>query len=145
MGIDVEALSGAVTIYRERRSGVYKVQPMCRYGRLGLADAGEPVAIEASDEAALMERLGRSLDDFASNRLETSTTVRHTPKEQSQFVRSHDAVMVVRLKDGRIEAIPWEHDHGGYKAKSAASLVLDPPVSAAALASAIREAFGRTG
>ena len=54
MGIDPEKIRGAITVYRQRRSGAYQIQPMSRYGRLGLADAGETISVAPREDAPLL-------------------------------------------------------------------------------------------
>jgi hypothetical protein len=139
MSLDVERILGAVTIYRHRRSGLCSVQPMCRRGRFGLSDAGQPESLPAGDDEALVRTTERALDSYRANVL-TADTPRFSSKEQAQFVREHDSIMVVRLEEG-IEVTPWDHTRGGFGSADHASILLPPPVSATSLADAIREAF----
>ena len=141
MGIDPMALQAAVTIYRNRRAAAYLVQPMRRYGRLGLADAGDAKVVESSSDTSLSQIILNELDEFDTDQIRSSEPTRHAPKEQANFIRAHDAVMVTRRLDGRLEITPCEHFQGGFKAISAATIALDPPLSARSLIAAVEEAF----
>ena len=143
MGIDPEKIRGAITVYRQRRSGAYQIQPMSRYGRLGLADAGETISVAPREDAPLLAVVEKALAAFQSNRYDMPGSPRMSPKEHAQFVRGHDAIMIVRLEDHGLELIPWERVHGGFEALDGGSIALRPPVTAEALADAVREAFKR--
>lgn len=139
MGLDPDKIRGAVTIYRHRRSSALRIQPMCRRGRLGLADAGQPLCVPHGDDDALFLGVQEALESYVTNSLGAESH-QLSRKEQAQFIREHDSIMVVRLDDG-MELTPWEHVQGGFAANDSASIMLRHPVSRAALVDAIREAF----
>jgi hypothetical protein len=141
MGLDVEKLHGAVTIYRHRRSGAFRVQPMCRRGRFGLADAGQPVLVDPQNEHELARSVLQALDSFAVNRFEESAPGL-SPKEQSRFLREHDAITVDRVDD-ELRVTPLGHVRGGFESNDTASVMLRDPITDAALVRAVREAFAQ--
>ncbi len=111
---------------------------MCRRGRLGLADAGQPVLVQPGDDQALVLSVGRALDSYARNTFAESRSLPR--KEQAQFIREHDSIMVVRLDDA-LTLTPWEHIGGGLASNDGASIMLRSPFDESVLASAIRQAF----
>jgi hypothetical protein len=143
MGLNVEDIRGAVTVYRHRRSGMFRVQPMCRRGRFGLADAGQPVLVDPQNEHELASSVLQALDDFAVNRFEQSAPGL-SPQEQSKFLREHDAITVDRVGE-ELTVTPLEHVRGGFESNDAASVILRDPITDAALVRAVREAFARAG
>jgi hypothetical protein len=111
---------------------------MCRRGRLGLADAGEPVIVSPGDDQALVLSVRLALDGYASNTFAESQSVPR--KERARFIREHDSIMVVCLDDA-LTLTPWEHAEGGFASNDDASITLRSPVAETDLASAIRQAF----
>lgn len=139
MGLDPERIRGAVTVYRHRRSGLFQVQPMCRRGKLGLADAGQPVLAQPGDDEALVVAVLRALESFQTNTFGPEA-VRFSRKEQAKFVREHDSVMVVRSDDG-LKVTAWERTRGGYASNDRTTIQLRDPFTAASLACAVKQAF----
>jgi len=142
MGLNVEALDGTVTIYRHRRSGVFRVQPMCRRGRFGLADAGQAVLVDSQREHELARSVLAALESFAVNKFE-ATAPGLSSKEQTTFLREHDAITVDRVGH-EVTVTPLERVRGGFESNDAASVLLRDPITDAALVQALRDAFGRT-
>jgi hypothetical protein len=143
MSIDPSNLRGALTLYWNRRTETYFVQPMRRLGRLGLEAAGDGRVIDASDGDALPQVISDELDNFDNREGGSSQSPSKSREEEARFFREHDAVIVTKLLDGRVEFTPCEDFRGGYKAMSASTIALTPPIEGGAIWSSVEEAFAR--
>lgn len=103
--------------------------------------SGPAMSVSPKDDDALVLSTERALDSYASNTF-GSEAQRLSSKEQAQFIREHNSIMVVRLDDG-LEITPWAHTSGGFASTNTASIMLRQPLVASTLAAAIREAFER--
>jgi hypothetical protein len=115
---------------------------MCQRGSLGLAEAGEAIRVDR-DEATLLAHVEQALASYKTNRYDPNGPPRYTGEEYRELVRSHDAVMILQHDTANLELIPWERFRGNYRPVSAASIVLNPPISAATFADAVQEALRR--
>jgi hypothetical protein len=141
MTFDLEKLSGTVTIYRHRRSGELQVQPMCKRGKYGLAAAGYPTSVPASDDEQLALLVEKALNSFQQNTFEMDSP-HLSPKEQTRFLREHDAITIDRFED-EVRFVPLEHVRGGFTSFHEAALTVTRPLSPRSLAEAVREALRR--
>jgi hypothetical protein len=141
MSPNLDSLQGSITIYRKRRSGDLQVQPMCRRGRYGLAEAGRPILVPRGDDARLRFVVEQVLDSFLKNTFDENSRGL-SPKEQAQFLREHDAITVDRVGD-ELTVTPLEHMRGGFASLRESSIKLVLPFSAEALSAALLEAFRR--
>ena len=141
MGLDLEELQGSITIYRQRRSGALHVQPMCRRGKYGLAEAGPPIPVPQSDDVQLRLVVERTLESFQRNTFDAEARGL-PPEEQAQFLREHDAVTVDRVRDD-LTITPLQHVRGGFTSLPENAIGLRAPFTAEALSAALLEAFRR--
>ena len=141
MSPDLDSLQGSITIYRHRRSGDLQVQPMCRRGRYGLAEAGRSIPVQWGDDARLRFVVEQALGSFLTNTFDEHSRGL-SPEEQAQFLREHDAITIDLVGD-ELTVTPLEHTRGGFTSLREGSTRLELPFSAEVLSAALLEAFRR--
>lgn len=134
-----------VTVFRNRKLGIYRIQPMAEHPLGAPVEFGEPTIVKHDElELSFVDSLLQSLSNSRTQEYSSDCAIRISADERAAFDRAHDAISVRRYRDGSIRIMPLERDHGGYAGYRQDELFLDRGASPEELFRAIRDAFSRS-
>ncbi len=133
----------SVTLYRNRRTHVYLVQPMTRHPMGASVEFGKPTPIpEAEFASMIVPALLESLEAYGRQPFLQELAPKMSAQEYAKFRREHDAVGITLHDSGLLEVTPLRRSGGGYVGVVEKKVSLEVSLAPEMLAEAVHQAFG---
>ena len=131
-----------ITIYKNKKTGLYLVQPMAKHPTGASADFGDPTSLtEEEFESRIVSVVQENLRKYHQQTFDQKLALSFSDEEYSRFTRGHNCVCVTVDDNGIVELIPAARVPGGYVGLKEGNISISKYEIGARLAGAIRDAF----
>lgn len=132
-----------VTIYRNKMTGEYVIQPMARHPLGGSAEYGEPIKLSEADfDRRIVDLVRENMRRYEVEEFDESRARKFSDAEYSRFIRDHDSVTITHYDSGLMKISVGRRVQGGYVSDKATEQEMWESEIQQEMGPAIREAFG---
>lgn len=131
-----------VTIYKNKKSGLYIVQPMTKHPMGASAEFGDPTPVtEEAFESLIVPVVEENLRKYHQQQYDQNLAPKSSEAEHMKFVQEHYCVDVTVDDNGIVEVTPLGSVRGGYVGLKEGKASFNKEEIEVRLPTAIRAAF----